>query len=92
MREMLEILLHFLKEKDASLGLPTMAVHPCESCLFLFRSPLVRTFLLRHYKEVEKKVVEAFMAGLAVMKLQCRLVPRQKTALKEQAWGKEVSL
>lgn len=86
-----ERILDFLREKEPSLGFPAMAVHPCESCLFLFRSPLVRDLLLRHYKEVEGKVVERFMAGLALTKLQRRVVASPRRELEAQAGENEVS-
>lgn len=78
--------------KDASLGLPITSVHPCESCLYLYHSPLARSLLLRHYKEVEWPVVEKFMTGLAFAALQRRIASNLKGEFKENASGKEASL
>ena len=60
-----ERILEFVKQHDPEYKLPLHSVHPCETCLHLYRDAHAKEIISEHYHEVEAGVVQLYMAGLA---------------------------
>lgn len=82
-----ERIVEFLAQYDSSLRFPKSAVHPCETCRWLYASARARTLLVRHYHKVEKQIVERFMHSLALVELERN---RLRASMQERARGQEV--
>jgi len=76
-----ERILEFLADRDSSIQLPTDAVHPCQSCEYLFSNRAVRQLLVEHYLEAEPVVIERFMTSLAVVEVQRKIMRASAGAL-----------
>lgn len=60
-----ERILDFVKSKVKDYRLPIESVHPCQTCLVLYKDELAKDILRKHYQEVEDKVVSTYLAGFA---------------------------
>jgi hypothetical protein len=61
-----ERILEFVRSYDPSYELPLDSVHPCTTCLHLYKDPHALEIIARHYKVVEDDVIERWLAGMAV--------------------------
>ena len=60
-----ERILQFVKSKVPNYVLPIDSVHPCTTCLHLYRDEIARSVILQNYFEVEEHISSLFLAGLA---------------------------
>lgn len=68
-----ERILEFVKARVPDYELPLHSVHPCETCLHLYRDPVALETVREHYKEVEDDVIDRWLAGMAAEKLNDKL-------------------
>lgn len=64
-----ERVLEFVKEKLPTYELPTQAVHPCTTCLHLYRDETAKAVLREHYREKVDAIMMTYVAGLAAQTL-----------------------
>ncbi len=64
-----ERILEFVKRHLPNYELPTESVHPCETCLHMYRDERAKAVLRAHYHEVESEVTSMYLAGLAARSL-----------------------
>lgn len=65
-----ERIAEFLAEHEPAVRFPKSAVHPCETCRWLYTDPLARRLLVQHHRKVEQRVVERFTYSLALVELE----------------------
>jgi len=61
-----ERVLEFVKTHKPDYELPVSCVHPCETCLHLYRDETAKAVIAEHYREKEADVVQLFLTGAAV--------------------------
>jgi Radical SAM superfamily/4Fe-4S single cluster domain len=59
-----ERILQFVKSKVPEYRLPEESVHPCTTCLHLYKDDVARATIVDHYSEVESRVSNLYLAGL----------------------------
>lgn len=60
-----ERILNFVKGKIPEYSLPLESSHPCTTCLHLYSDKTALEVVKAHYREVEQRVSNTFIAGLA---------------------------
>jgi len=68
-----ERVLEFVKEKLPSYELPVQSVHPCTTCLHLYRDETAKAVLREHYRERMNDVMMTYLAGLGGLALNNRV-------------------
>ena len=64
-----ERVLEFVKSKVPDYRLPVESVHPCTTCLHLYKDELARRIIFEQYTEVEEHISNLFLAGLSTSEL-----------------------
>ncbi|HEY6189865.1 MAG TPA: radical SAM protein [Pyrinomonadaceae bacterium] len=60
-----ERILEFVKSHLPSYRLPVEFVHPCQTCSHLYNDEQAKDVLRKNYREVESKITQLYLAGLA---------------------------
>lgn len=60
-----ERILEFVKKKDPDYVLPAHYVHPCETCLHLYKDKKAQEVVKEHFQEIETEVLSEYMAGVS---------------------------
>jgi len=60
-----ERILEFVKTKSPRYELPLDSVHPCTTCLHLYKDEVALRIIRDHYDEVEQHICNLYLAGLA---------------------------
>ncbi len=76
-----ERILEFVKSYLPDYELPINSVHPCETCLHLYRDQKAKQVLREHYHEVEGRVIEEYLTSLAANALDKKIQTHQKAVL-----------
>ena len=61
-----EKILTMAKERQPSLALPLTSVHPCETCLFLYKSPELKQVIIDLCREHQKDIMKRYQQKMMI--------------------------